>query len=328
MDRNDIISHQIIHDSSAAFDNYPLKIEIENRKYENLYDPLLLMSVYGKDYRLHIKEVKKIISKGKYDQLINYTSFDIAQNPDNIKSVLNNCNDHNILIHVVNNLIDVNAEIEPNVRLLDYFIAKSKKFNYLIPYLIKGGAHLNNAVEYMNDDSKKYNITSFHLACKYCSFEVIDLMIKNGAKVFSRNYYGDLPIHYAVCNSDTTVLDYFILLGFDPNINNYFGVKPIHYAVANGQYQMIEHLLHFNIDVKDVKIIGDSKGYSNMKNLWNLLESSKKNTNLSEDQKIKIEQWIIERRLKATFTSIKQVHKITPEPKKKKILHFIKGISR
>lgn len=92
----------------------------------------------------------------------------------------------------------------------------------------------------MGDDPNSADdngLTPLHFACQANSVEVVELLVKAGAKVDPRDVHGNTPLSTAVFNSrgKGEVIQLLRKAGADPLVQNSHGVSPVNLArtIAN-----------------------------------------------------------------------------------------------
>jgi ankyrin repeat protein len=85
----------------------------------------------------------------------------------------------------------------------------------------------------------KSGMTPLHLAASICDPELIELLIKHGARVDAATEKGDTPLHMATCPQ---AVDILVRHGADPLAKNRDGYTPLHVAAAEDDYEVVKHL--------------------------------------------------------------------------------------
>ena len=93
---------------------------------------------------------------------------------------------------------------------------------------------------YIDIVSKKKNLSPYFKSIKWGSllhwavllknFELVKLLVENGADVNAIASTGETPLHYAVLVRDTEIINYLLQKGANPNIANNKGEMPSDYA--------------------------------------------------------------------------------------------------
>ncbi|CAH1112433.1 unnamed protein product [Psylliodes chrysocephalus] len=115
---------------------------------------------------------------------------------------------------------------------------------------------IDNYLEILNDLENVNlrtinNITPLHLACKYNSIEIMDLLITKGLSVKVLDGYGRSPLYYAV-KRNKDILEFLFKKGHPVDIMDNFGATPLHYAVQSSSNTIIDFLLN-NRDPTEVR---------------------------------------------------------------------------
>lgn len=90
-------------------------------------------------------------------------------------------------------------------------------------------------------DGKGENL--LHKASRYEFYEMVDLLIKLGLKVNSKNKYGDTPLHFAVQFKNEEVVQKLIFEGANINSLNKKKMAPLHVAASVGDENVMSILL-------------------------------------------------------------------------------------
>jgi hypothetical protein len=91
------------------------------------------------------------------------------------------------------------------------------------------------------DEADICDLTPLHYACQHGHENVVELLLKHGARVDAQSLDGSTPLHLASLNGRGTVVD--ILTQHNPStrlIRNSFGRLPIHCAAMNGHSGLVE----------------------------------------------------------------------------------------
>ena len=133
--------------------------------------------------------------------------------------------------------------------------------------------------------------TLLHLASENSELDIIEPLLKNGAKIDAMNKFGNTPLHYAVLkgrlevvefllkkeavvdakdkdgntalhlacrNSNKELINLLLKEGTDVNTKNKLGNTPLHLACRNGNEKLINLLLTKSADVNTKNKLGDT----------------------------------------------------------------------
>jgi ankyrin repeat protein len=73
--------------------------------------------------------------------------------------------------------------------------------------------------------------------------EIVDLLLKAGAKVDTADDYGETPLTLACANGNAALVEKFLLAGADPNAARYYHETALMIAAASGNPQVVHELL-------------------------------------------------------------------------------------
>ena len=118
-----------------------------------------------------------------------------------------------------------------------------KKRTHIVRFLIENGSDVNASV----DSENCY--TSIHIATKVGSPDIIEILIKAGANVNSRNYYDAMPIHVAVSFGYLDCVKLMTRYGADINARGPRSWRPIHFAVFKNFIEVVQYLLQNGAEV-------------------------------------------------------------------------------
>ena len=79
---------------------------------------------------------------------------------------------------------------------------------------------------------------------------VVELLLKSGADIHAKDYYGLTPLHWAAELGYTEVVALLLKHGANINARNNFGVTPLHRAANHGQTKVLELLLQHGADTE------------------------------------------------------------------------------
>jgi hypothetical protein len=117
---------------------------------------------------------KKIIDNKQFDELLNYTKFDLNYNNYGIIYLLDNCKDENILKHVIDNANNLEFEINGNCKPIHLICQYSTP--EMIKYIIDKGVDLE-----CEDFNKMRPI---HYICRYSTYDAIIYIINRCVNIF------------------------------------------------------------------------------------------------------------------------------------------------
>lgn len=100
--------------------------------------------------------------------------------------------------------------------------------------------------------------TALHFASYNGNFEMIKLLLENGADMHKRNKYGSSVLHVAAQGDQALPLYYFKQEGMDINVKDNRGSTPLHWACYSRSEIALQYLLSMNPDIE----AKDDQGYT------------------------------------------------------------------
>ena len=104
----------------------------------------------------------------------------------------------------------------------------------------------------------EYASTPLHYACREGNLEIINLLIKEGANVNSKNHYSTIYPLFDVINSMNNQKEYFLIIqllienGADINKVDSFGNTLLYHAIEKENIELIELLIQLDCDINQV----------------------------------------------------------------------------
>ncbi len=95
----------------------------------------------------------------------------------------------------------------------------------------------------------KYGLTPLHLAAIEDAVQVADLLIAHGADVNAPDEYGFTPLHLAAIEDAVQVAELLIAHGANVNARNKYGLTPLHWAAIEDAIQVAELLIAHGANV-------------------------------------------------------------------------------
>ena len=178
-------------------------------------------------------------------------------------------------------IIDKNEKKEKgNQAMKKYFLGKQSRysiFKHITEYLESNGITLNEIVENNPFQAKPYLLKEseeFIKATKFSEYEKVQDMLKKDNKLlFSIDYMGQTPYHWAAKLGDIKMMEILISFGKHHNQKDFKGRTPIYLAAVNNNKEMCKYLLdnYANPFIKDKenKSPADVAGSINLKYLLN-----------------------------------------------------------
>ncbi len=270
-------------------------------------------------------EIINIIKNKTFNKLLKYTDFklnDIFQIYDDendafIKLLLQNCNNDNVIRHVIDNSIDLlydnSTYVTTNYKLPIHYICKycnSKLIKYIIEnkeinyectdingytpiyYIVKYHCDKDDLINLFID--KKVNLQkTIHYIFKNCSWSIIKNILQKRYSCKTYDNCGMTPIHY-LCKRDImtkNILKYIFNKHININLKTKSGYNSIHLIMLYQKIDVINYLFinyHNYINSYSINIhikIHDNEEYKSTISLKTLLSI---NNNLTERQVKKI----------------------------------------
>ncbi|EAY16377.1 hypothetical protein TVAG_359860 [Trichomonas vaginalis G3] len=114
------------------------------------------------------------------------------------------------------------------------------------------------------DKKNFYGYTALHWAAYSGRTECVDLLLENGANIESKTGDGMTPFHIAALRGHLKFMDYIVKKGANPNAVNSDGWTAMHYALIGNHRPVVEFLLKLKIDYRSLDV--------NMKTIDSIVE--------------------------------------------------------
>ncbi len=124
----------------------------------------------------------------------------------------------------------------------DLIEAIKRKDFMTVKQLIEKGTDIN-----VQDGSNKNR--PLHFAVQIKSYEITDLLLKNGAKIEAKRYYDLTSLHLAAIKGFVDIAELLIQNGADVNSLNNYQYTSLHKAVDHGHIQVVKLLIKYAADV-------------------------------------------------------------------------------
>ena len=246
---------------------YDICINAIDKSNENIY--------HKKDYIKEITALKtKFINKNqknnknyhkkifKKTMLLGRTTFDDILTEHKIKEKQEN-SISNISTNIENlpKITYGNGKKEKgNQAMKKYFLGKQSRysiFKHITEYLESNGITINEIIENNPFQAKPYLLKEseeFIKAVKFSEYEKVQNMLKKDNKLlFSIDYFGQTPYHWAAKLGDIKMMEILISFGKHHNQKDFKGRTPIYLASVNNNKEMCKYLLdnYANPFIKD-----------------------------------------------------------------------------
>ena len=137
-----------------------------------------------------------------------------------------------------------------NQAMKKYFLGKQSRysiFKHITEYLESNGITMNEIIENNPFQTKPYNLREseeFIKAVKFSEYEKVQNMLKKDNKLlFSIDYFGQTPYHWAAKLGDIKMMEILISFGKHHNQKDFKGRTPIYLAAVNNNKEMCKYLL-------------------------------------------------------------------------------------
>ena len=245
---------------------YDICMNAKNKSSENIYkkkDYIKEIEVLKKNYiNKNERNKKKFEKKRTFEKkiLLRRTTFDEILN-DNKKI---NEKIKTTLSTNVESLpkIEVKKDIkkEGNQAMKKFFLGKQSRytiFKHITEYLESNCISLSEVVENNPFQTIPFLIQGsdeFFKAVKFSDYEKVNYMLKKNKKLlFSIDYFGQTPYHWAVKLNDFKTFEILLSFGKHHNQKDFKGRTPIYLAAINNNKDMCKYLLdnYANPFIKD-----------------------------------------------------------------------------
>ena len=147
-----------------------------------------------------------------------------------------------------------------NQAMKKYFLGKQSRysiFKHITEYLESNSITIHEVIENNPFQTKPYTLPEseeFLKAVKFSEYEKVNNMLINDNKLlFSIDYFGQTPYHWAAKLGDIKMMEILISFGKHHNIKDFKGRTPIYLAAVNNNKEMCKYLLdnYANPYIKD-----------------------------------------------------------------------------
>ena len=268
---------------------YDICINAVDKSSENIYnkkDYIKEITALKKKFLIQNKKNEGSFSRRGFKKikLLQRTSLDDILTEHKIKEKqekVNLISTASTNIEKLPKIIDKNEKKgKVNQAMKKYFLGKQSRysiFKHITEYLESNGITLNEIVENNPFQAKPYLLKEseeFIKATKFSEYEKVQDMLKKDNKLlFSIDYMGQTPYHWAAKLGDIKMMEILISFGKHHNQKDFKGRTPIYLAAVNNNKEMCKYLLdnYANPFIKDKenKSPADVAGSINLKYLLN-----------------------------------------------------------
>jgi len=268
---------------------YDICINAVDKSSENIYnkkDYIKEITALKKKFLIQNKKNEGSFSRRGFKKikLLQRTSLDDILTERKIKEKqekVNLISTASTNIEKLPKIIDKNEKKgKVNQAMKKYFLGKQSRysiFKHITEYLESNGITLNEIVENNPFQSQPYLLKEseeFIKATKFSEYEKVQDMLKKDNKLlFSIDYMGQTPYHWAAKLGDIKMMEILISFGKHHNQKDFKGRTPIYLASVNNNKEMCKYLLdnYANPFIKDKenKSPADVAGSINLKYLLN-----------------------------------------------------------
>lgn len=123
------------------------------------------------------------------------------------------------------------------------------KWPNLFKYVIRGNNEYNILDEYIHDIHKTtiFRSSILHFAIIGDNIDTIKYLIEKGAKINTRNMFGETPLHWCCKQGNLNVLKLLIQKGADLNVVDYDGNSLLHWVAEYNHISILKELLYYNV---------------------------------------------------------------------------------
>ncbi|CAC5380647.1 PSMD10 [Mytilus coruscus] len=100
-----------------------------------------------------------------------------------------------------------------------------------------------------DDDEEETGWTPLMIAASAGRYQIILMLIRNGAQVNAVNQTGQCSLHYAASKNRYEIAEMLLQQGADPDIGDQYNNTPLHRAASKGHVKLVKLLLQYNVDV-------------------------------------------------------------------------------
>ena len=248
---------------------YDICINAVDKSSENIYnkkDYIKEITALKKKFLIQNKKNEGSFSRRGFKKikLLQRTSLDDILTERKIKEKqekVNLISTASTNIEKLPKIIDKNEKKgKVNQAMKKYFLGKQSRysiFKHITEYLESNGITLNEIVENNPFQAKPYLLKEseeFIKATKFSEYEKVQDMLKKDNKLlFSIDYLGQTPYHWAAKLGDIKMMEILISFGKHHNQKDFKGRTPIYLAAVNNNKEMCKYLLdnYANPFIKD-----------------------------------------------------------------------------
>ena len=248
---------------------YDICINADEKSSENIYnekDYIKEITALKKKFLIQNKKNEGSFSRRGFKKikLLQRTSLDDILTERKIKEKqekVNLISTASTNIEKLPKIIDKNEKKgKVNQAMKKYFLGKQSRysiFKHITEYLESNGITLNEIVENKPFQAKPYLLKEseeFIKATKFSEYEKVQDMLKKDNKLlFSIDYMGQTPYHWAAKLGDIKMMEILISFGKHHNQKDFKGRTPIYLASVNNNKEMCKYLLdnYANPFIKD-----------------------------------------------------------------------------
>ena len=248
---------------------YDICINAVDKSSENIYnkkDYIKEITALKKKFLIQNKKNEGSFSRRGFKKikLLQRTSLDDILTERKIKEKqekVNLISTASTNIEKLPKIIDKNEKKgKVNQAMKKYFLGKQSRysiFKHITEYLESNGITLNEIVENNPFQAKPYLLKEseeFIKATKFSEYEKVQDMLKKDNKLlFSIDYMGQTPYHWAAKLGDIKMMEILISFGKHHNQKDFKGRTPIYLAAVNNNKEMCKYLLdnYANPFIKD-----------------------------------------------------------------------------
>ena len=239
---------------------YDICINAVDKSSENIYnkkDYIKEITALKKKFLIQNKKNEGSFSRRGFKKikLLQRTSLDDILTERKIKEKqekVNLISTASTNIEKLPKIIDKNEKKgKVNQAMKKYFLGKQSRysiFKHITEYLESNGITLNEIVENNPFQAKPYLLKEseeFIKATKFSEYEKVQDMLKKDNKLlFSIDYMGQTPYHWAAKLGDIKMMEILISFGKHHNQKDFKGRTPIYLAAVNNNKEMCKYLLN------------------------------------------------------------------------------------
>jgi hypothetical protein len=114
---------------------------------------------------------------------------------------------------------------------------------------------------YVLPNTKRYNqihLDYLHWATRRNNLEIVELLLKSGAKIDKKNNISETALIYAVDDNNYEMVKFLLNNGADANIKNKYNDNSLIIAIKNNNYEIVELLLYAGVSIDSETDNGDT----------------------------------------------------------------------